>query len=124
MATFPDRLKELRKEKRLEQREIAESTGISISTIQKYEYGTIGPKQTNEKKLADFFGVSVEYLRGETDDRGDGFEIHAHRDPSTKGMQLTDALDIVDRLERLTKLRDTGAITDEEFAQAKRKLLK
>lgn len=124
MATLADRLKSLRAEKRLEQKEVAEATGIGLSTIQKYEYGVFIPKLDKQMIIANFFKVSVEYLRGETDDRGDGFEIHAHRDPSTKGMPLTDALDIVDRLERLTKLRDSGAITDEEFAQAKRKLLK
>jgi len=124
MENLSDRLKKLRGEKRLKQSEVAQSVGISVAAYQKYEYGNIVPKQSNEKKLADFFGVSIEYLRGETDDRGDGFEIHAHREPGTPGISLTDALDIVDRLERLTKLRDSGAITDEEFAQAKRKLLK
>jgi transcriptional regulator with XRE-family HTH domain len=124
MDTLADRLKQLRSEKRLTQLEVAQAIGVSHAGYQKYEYSEINPRNDKIKKLANFFGVSVEYLRGETDDRGDGFEIHAHRDPSTPGMPLTAALDIVDRLERLTKLRDSGAITDEEFALAKRKLLK
>jgi len=124
MATIAERIKLLRAEKKLEQKELAQAVKIGISTIQNYEYGKFIPKLDKQIILAKFFGVSVEYLRGETDDRGDGFEIHAHREPGTPGISLTDALDIVDRLERLTKLRDSGAITDEEFAQAKRKLLK
>lgn len=124
MATLSERLKELRSERRLTQLEVAQIIGVSHAAYQKYEYSEIIPRKDKIQKLADFFGVSVEYLKGETDDRGDGFEIHAHRDPNAHGMPLSDALDIVDRLERLTRLRDSGAITDEEFAQAKRKLLK
>lgn len=124
MATFADRLRSLRAEKRVEQGELADSTGIGKSTIQKYEYGSFLPKLDKQKILSDYFGVSVEYLRGETDDRGDGIEVHAHRDPSTRGMQVSDAIDIVDKLERLVKLKDAGAITEEEFKLFKKKLLK
>lgn len=124
MATLSERLRQLRAERRLEQVELAQAVGISKSTIQKYEYGEFIPKLDKQMLLAKFFGVSAEYLRGETDDRGDGFEIHAHRDPSSKGMPLTDALDIVDKLDRLIKMRDAGDITDEEYTLLKRKLLK
>jgi transcriptional regulator with XRE-family HTH domain len=124
MATLADRLRSLRAEKRIEQGELAQALGIGKSTIQKYEYGAFIPKLEKQMVLANYFGVSVEYLRGETDDRGDGFEIHAHRDPSTSGMPLTGALDIVDKLERLSKLHDAGKITDEEFQSFKKKLLK
>lgn len=124
MATLSDRLKELRSEKRLTQLEVAQEIGVSHAAYQKYEYAEISPRKDKIHKLADFFKVSVEYLRGETDDRGDGIEIHAHRDPSTRGMQVSDAIDIVDKLERLVKLKDAGAITEEEFMLFKRKLLK
>ncbi len=124
MATLADRLRLLRAEKRIEQGELAQTLGIAKSTIQKYEYGVFIPKLDKQMILANFFGVTVEYLRGETDDRGDGFEIHAHRDPSTSGMPLTDALDIVDKLEKLSRLHDEGKITDEEYIAFKKKLLK
>lgn len=124
MTAISDRIRSLRVEKRLEQSELAKKLDISISSLQKYESGAITPPVHKQKVIADFFGVSVEYLRGETDDRGDGFEIHAHRDSSTKGMPLTDALDIVDKLERLVKLRDAGDITEDEYLLLKKKLLK
>lgn len=124
MSKISDRLRALRAEKRLEQKEVADAIGISHSSIQKYEGGTAEPPKLKQEALAKFFGVSTEYLRGETDDRGDGFEIHAHRDPTVTGMDLDQALGIVTQLEKLSKLHDDGKLTDEEYAILKNKIIR
>ncbi len=42
-------------------------TGIAQSTLSDWKRGVSKPKNDKIKKIADYFGVSVSYLRGETD---------------------------------------------------------
>lgn len=62
-----ERLKELRKEKGLSQMELAKLTGLSQSSIGRWELGRTEPTASDLIKLEDFFGESVEYLLGLTD---------------------------------------------------------
>ena len=62
-----ERLKELRKEKGLSQMELAKLTGLSQSSIGRWELGRTEPTASDLIKLEDFFGASVEYLLGLTD---------------------------------------------------------
>ena len=66
---FSERLKKLRMEKGITQKELADRLHISRSTIAGYE--SLGKEPDGEKlcALADFFGVSVDYLLGVTDSR-------------------------------------------------------
>ena len=66
---FSERLKRLRMEKGITQKELADRLHISRSTIAGYE--SLGKEPDGEKlcALADFFGVSVDYLLGGTDSR-------------------------------------------------------
>lgn len=66
---FSERLKRLRMEKSITQKELADRLHISRSTIAGYE--SLGKEPDGEKlcALADFFGVSVDYLLGVTDSR-------------------------------------------------------
>lgn len=64
---FRTRLKELRKEKRLNQRELAEKLMIAPSTISMYENGNREPNFEILEQLADFFNVDMNYLLGKTD---------------------------------------------------------
>lgn len=59
-----NRLKELRKEKKLSQREIAQEMSISEKTLSRWENGESQIKPEKAQQLADFFGVSVGYLLG------------------------------------------------------------
>lgn len=61
-----NRLKELRKEKGLTLDEIQSEIGINRGTYNNYENGKTEPKPETWQALADFFGVSVPYLRGAT----------------------------------------------------------
>lgn len=74
---FRQRLKELKKEKDVSQTKIARDNGFSNSTVNYWfndEKGTI-PKGLKLQKLAQYFGISVSYLRGETDNRNANNEI-------------------------------------------------
>lgn len=57
-------LKELRKSKKLNQSELANFLEVSNQAYQKYEYGTAEPTFDNLSKLADFYGVTTDYLLG------------------------------------------------------------
>lgn len=59
-----NRLKELRQEKKLSQKEIAESLGFSLRSFQRMENGESQIKPEKAQQLADYFGVNVGYLLG------------------------------------------------------------
>ena len=69
MAQLGERLKLLRKERKLKQREMAEQFGIALITYQCYEYATRTPDLPGLIALAAFFDVSLDYLVGRSDDR-------------------------------------------------------
>ena len=64
-----ERLKLLRKEQRVYQRELAEDLGVSVRTYQFYESGHNEPNIKSLIALADFYGVTIDYLVGRTDKR-------------------------------------------------------
>lgn len=66
---FGDRLKELREEKELKQAELANLFNISPSTIGMYEQNRRTPDFALLNSIADYFGVSVDYLLGRTNIR-------------------------------------------------------
>lgn len=59
-----NRLKELRTKEHLTLKELGEQLGMPNSTLSRYETGKREPKLETWQKLADFFGVSVTYLQG------------------------------------------------------------
>ena len=63
-----NRLKELRKEKKLTQKELAKEIGISKRTLAYWENGESQIKPEKAEKLANFFGVSIAHLLGYEDD--------------------------------------------------------
>ncbi|GMA50180.1 hypothetical protein GCM10025857_15370 [Alicyclobacillus contaminans] len=66
MATFQERLLQLRKERSLTQKRLAEEVGLHTRAIQFYESGRL-PDAEVLIKLADFFDVSIDYLVGRSD---------------------------------------------------------
>ncbi len=69
MAKFSERLRELRKERGLKQKEMAEICGIKVRSYQQYEYDENYPTVPGLVSLADYFGVSLDYLMGRKDER-------------------------------------------------------
>ena len=58
-----NRLKEIRESKGLTLEDVGKGVGLATNTISRYETGKREPKLETWKKLANFFGVSVPYLR-------------------------------------------------------------
>jgi len=59
-----DRLRELRIKKKLTQDEFAKILGIARTTYSGYENGSREPDYNTLVKIADYFGVSTDYLLG------------------------------------------------------------
>lgn len=62
--SFCDFIRELRKQRNLTQEQIAEAFGVSSQAISKWETGTSYPDISLLPIIADYFGVSVDYLLG------------------------------------------------------------
>ena len=69
MITMAQRIEALRVEKGLSRPQLSAALGLPKSAMEKFETGRQTPTQDQQKKLADYFGVSLFYLRGESDDR-------------------------------------------------------
>lgn len=65
---FGSRLKELRKSKKMTQKQLADFVFVDCSSVTKWETGKAYPDYEKQNKLADFFNVSVDYLMGRTND--------------------------------------------------------
>ena len=64
-----ERMRELRKEKKETQAQVAESIGVTWRQYQRFEAGTNIPGYQNFCALADHFGVTLDYLAGRSDQR-------------------------------------------------------
>ena len=62
--SFPGKLKRAREKTGFTQREVQPETGIHQSQIAKYETGRTEPDIEKLGILADFYGVSVDWLLG------------------------------------------------------------
>lgn len=69
MPKFSERLRELRRERKLTQNEMAEICGLKPRGYQEYEYEKGFPTVPGLIFLADFFGVTTDYLLGRSDKR-------------------------------------------------------
>ena len=59
-----NRIKDLRIDKDLRQIDVANATGIDQKTLSNYETGKTNPDSYAIVKLAEFFGVTTDYLLG------------------------------------------------------------
>ena len=66
---FNERLRVLRKEQGEMQVQVAAAVGLVEQHYQKLERGVNLPNLENTWKLADHFGVTIDYLVGRTDER-------------------------------------------------------
>lgn len=69
LVNMGDKLKSLRAEKKLTQKQVADRIGLAISAVSSYESGTRYPSYDVLVKLARIFHVSTDYLLGMTDKR-------------------------------------------------------
>lgn len=64
MKIFAERLKELRLESKLSQRQLAEKIGMSDKAVSLWEKGERVPSLEAASLIAKFFKVSIDYLAG------------------------------------------------------------
>ena len=64
------RLRELRKEKKLKQRELAALLGVTEVHYRRVEAGKINIPTLTLCALVDYYGVTTDYLLGRIDQRG------------------------------------------------------
>lgn len=69
MMKLAERMKELRAERNLSQAKIATDLKIGVATYCRYELGMREPGASLLDRMADYYGVSVDYLLGRSDDR-------------------------------------------------------
>lgn len=68
MVTMAQRIEQLRTQLGLSRPALAEALGLPRTAIEKFETGRQTPSKDQQEKLANYFGVSVFYLRAESDD--------------------------------------------------------
>ena len=95
MATFPERLRELRTQRGFSQQDLADRTNQTKQAISQYERGVRRPDMNTLLALCDIFNVSVDYMTGKEDVTprlvdGNGIQIldnpecHHHTNPETE----------------------------------------
>lgn len=108
------RLRELREEKGLSQKELGKMFNVAQNTISNWEKGAREPDKKTLVKLADFFGCSTDYLLGKDPDP----QPPATPDPEIKDAPLafmgnTEGLNI-DELEKIINRAVKKALEERE----------
>ena len=68
MVTMAQRIEELRMARNMSRPALAAALGLPRTAVEKFETGRQTPTQAQQEQLAAFFGVSLFYLRGESND--------------------------------------------------------
>ncbi len=85
MEKFCIRLRACRQEKGMTQEDTAHELGFRYSTYCRYEHGGTEPTISDAARIADFFGVTLDYLAGRSDEPG----RQGHGKNTTEGDQST-----------------------------------
>ena len=64
MKIYENRIRVLREDRDLRQMDVSIATGIDQKTLSNYETGKTNPDSYSIIRLAEFFGVSTDYLLG------------------------------------------------------------
>ena len=67
MRTFQDTLSQLRREKRISQRQAAAALGISQALLSHYENGAREPGLAFVCRACDYYGVTADYMLGRSE---------------------------------------------------------
>lgn len=69
MVLLGQRLKALRKERKITQTELGNILGLTNRQYQRTEYGEVNVPSLTLIQLADYFGVTTDYLLGRSEER-------------------------------------------------------
>ena len=105
---FGERLILLRKEKGITQSELGEQLGVVKSTISVYEAEHSEPNIETLIKMADYFGVTTDYLLGRSDKKNDE-TVHTNQ-------HISGAETVIKRIQELIYMPH-GSQEMEEFCQ-------
>mgnify|MGYP003606731628 CR=1 FL=1 len=100
---FSHNLTELRKNKKITQAEMADILGVARTTYSSYEQGRRTPDAEIQKKIADFFKVSLDFLHGRPESKIDKSEmskeqltVAAHIDDDVTEEEMEDILNYIE----------------------------
>ena len=88
---FIERLLELISEKGISRKQFNDDVQINKNQLKRWETAGTVPNRTTLTVIAQYFGVSVEYLLGETDERAEKEKSPAGAELSEKDKKLVDA---------------------------------
>ena len=78
---------EIRDSKGITDYRVSEDTGITKSTFSDWKTGRSAPKDPKLKKIADFFGVSLDYLRN-GDDSEEGKSYYFNKETAQTAQEI------------------------------------
>ena len=112
MNNFSQNLIFLRRDRNLTQPQLAKAINVSNAVVSFWENGKNEPKVSYIKKLANFFGVTTDFLLGQTDEWGNNLD-------TTGNNSLTDEeKKIVDMYRKLPPdLKRVIFATEKQFAK-------
>ncbi|ACD53649.1 helix-turn-helix domain-containing protein [Clostridium botulinum] len=101
MFTLADRIKDLRKSKKLTQTDLGRILGVGKTTISMYENGNSTPNDEIKFKIAAFFDVTLDYLLGKSDIKKYDDVLSIDKQDNTQNTPIEDKL-----IEKLKNLDD------------------
>ena len=85
------RLRECREKAGLSQKYVALTLGVAAPSVSNWETGKTCPSRENTVKMADLYGVSVDYLLGRTDNQNEELGTAAQPAQSSDTPRTTEA---------------------------------
>lgn len=95
---FQYRLKKLRKEYKMTQKELANKLGLVRTAIANYETGRTNPDVDTLNLIANIFNTTTDYLLGRTDNREPIYKI----EESPKYLYTVSEIEIIDKIHSLS----------------------
>lgn len=92
MRSFGEILTSLREERGIYQKELAAILKVSVGTVSNYENNIHFPDQEALLQLADYFGVTVDYLLGRTSYR---YSLDTLNEEYAPGMTVAELVDVI-----------------------------
>lgn len=92
MRSFGEILTSLREERGIYQKELAAILKVSVGTVSNYENNIHFPDQEALLQLANYFGVTVDYLLGRTSYR---YSLDTLNEEYAPGMTVAELVDII-----------------------------
>lgn len=106
MTSIANRLKLLRSQKGVNQDVVAESCNMSRIALARYETGARIPRSENAARLADYYGVTVDYILGREEAQPPAQEKAPADDPLTEQIMAKARLMNEEELRQLLRIMD------------------